>query len=107
MSKFNTEVTASYAWHNGAPIGFDGGLSLNSRALWYGDGVFETIAIQEGHPIKLDLHLDRLERSADAADLPLPEAREPITTSLSVVFKRIWFPSATNENQMETLFSCC
>lgn len=82
MSKFNSEVTASYAWHNGVPIGFDGGLSLNSRALWYGDGVFETIAILEGHPIKLDLHLDRLERSADAADLPLPEAREELSREI-------------------------
>jgi len=82
MSEFNSEVTASYAWHNGAPIGFDGGLSLNSRALWYGDGVFETIAIQEGHPIKLDLHLDRLERSADAADLSLPEGREELSREI-------------------------
>ncbi|MEI8025451.1 MAG: aminotransferase class IV [Pseudomonadota bacterium] len=82
MSEISPDITRSYAWHNGSPIGFDHGLRLNSRALWYGDGVFETIAIQDSHPIKLSLHLDRLERSADAADLPLPAEREELSREI-------------------------
>ena len=82
MSEINSLITKCYAWHNGSPIGFDHGLSLNNRALWYGDGVFETIAIRDAHPIKLHLHLDRLERSADAADLPLPADREELSREI-------------------------
>jgi 4-amino-4-deoxychorismate lyase len=34
---------------------------IGDRALHYGDGLFETIAVRSGQPRLLDLHLDRLE----------------------------------------------
>jgi 4-amino-4-deoxychorismate lyase len=38
----------------------------------YGDGVFETLHLRDGHPWLRDEHLDRLARSAALLDLPLP-----------------------------------
>ncbi|MBV4530605.1 aminodeoxychorismate lyase [Pseudomonas sp. SWRI107] len=35
-------------------------LNLQNRGLAYGDGVFETIAVRDGRPSLLSLHLDRL-----------------------------------------------
>jgi branched-subunit amino acid aminotransferase/4-amino-4-deoxychorismate lyase len=79
MDRINSTVTTSYAWLNGTLVNMDRGLSLNSRALWYGDGVFETIAIQEGRPLKLGLHMERLSQSADSADLTLPLSPDELT----------------------------
>ena len=42
--------------------------------LLRGDGVFEVIRIYEGRPFALGEHLDRMERSAAAIDLPLARA---------------------------------
>ena len=38
---------------------------IGDRALHYGDGLFETIAIRDGCPRLLDLHLDRLKLGCD------------------------------------------
>ncbi|NBA94188.1 aminodeoxychorismate lyase [Pseudomonas sp. R5(2019)] len=50
-------------------------LSLKSRGLAYGDGLFETIAVKAGHPLLLELHLQRLalgcQRLGIAADQAL------------------------------------
>ncbi|MHA6193767.1 aminodeoxychorismate lyase [Pseudomonas wadenswilerensis] len=50
-------------------------LALQSRGLAYGDGLFETIAVNAGKPSLLDYHLDRLalgcRRLAIEADFPL------------------------------------
>jgi branched-chain amino acid aminotransferase len=42
--------------------------------LLRGDGVFEMIRLYRGRPFALGEHLDRLERSADAIDLPVDRA---------------------------------
>jgi branched-chain amino acid aminotransferase len=42
--------------------------------LQRGDGVFEVIRLYSGRPFALDEHLDRLERSAAAIELPLERA---------------------------------
>ena len=39
--------------------------------LLRGDGVFEVIRLYAGRPFALDEHLDRLERSAAALELPI------------------------------------
>lgn len=38
---------------------------IGDRAFHYGDGLFETIAVRDGKPRLLDLHLDRLELGCD------------------------------------------
>lgn len=49
-------------------------LALPDDGLLRGDGVFEVIRLYDGHPFALDAHLDRMERSAKAIDLPLDRA---------------------------------
>jgi len=44
-------------------------ISLNERALAYGDGVFETIRLFEGQPVLLAEHLQRLSLACDALDI--------------------------------------
>jgi branched-chain amino acid aminotransferase len=46
-------------------------ITLPDDGLYRGDGVFEVIRLYEGHPFALREHLDRLERSAAAIELPL------------------------------------
>lgn len=47
-------------------------LSLADRGLLYGDGVFETIAIQEGRAQYLQSHLTRLERGCQILGIATP-----------------------------------
>lgn len=44
------------------------------RGLQYGDGLFETIAVQDGRARFLDWHLERLAEGGRRLALPLPEA---------------------------------
>lgn len=49
-------------------------LPLPDDGLLRGDGVFEVLRIYDGKPFALGLHLDRMERSAAAIELPLDRA---------------------------------
>jgi 4-amino-4-deoxychorismate lyase len=49
-------------------------------ALVRGDAVFEALRVYAGRPFRLDAHLDRLARSAEAIDLPLPREVEDLAT---------------------------
>src|SRR5688572_8819433 len=49
-------------------------LPLPDDGLYRGDGVFEVVRVYEGRPFALADHLDRLERSAGAIDLPIDRA---------------------------------
>jgi branched-chain amino acid aminotransferase len=46
-------------------------IPLPDDGLYRGDGVFEVIRLYEGEPFALTAHLDRLERSAAAIELPV------------------------------------
>jgi branched-chain amino acid aminotransferase len=46
-------------------------LPLPDDGLYRGDGVFEVIRLYRGHPFALGEHLDRLERSSGAIELPV------------------------------------
>ena len=52
-------------------------ISVFDRGFLYGDGVFETVRIHEGHSMWLDRHLARLARSCRQIHLPLPEKQWP------------------------------
>ena len=61
------------ALFDGAVVADDAPLfSPASRAVRYGDGVFETLRAYDGRPFAVAEHLDRLARSAEWARLPLP-----------------------------------
>ena len=47
-------------------------LSIFDRGFLYGDGIFETIRIYNGHPAFLNRHLKRLQQSCQLLDLNLP-----------------------------------
>jgi branched-chain amino acid aminotransferase len=46
-------------------------IALPDDGLYRGDGVFEVVRLYEGRPFALGEHLDRLERSAAAIELPV------------------------------------
>ena len=50
-------------------------IALRDDGLYRGDGVFEVIRLYGGHLFALAEHLDRIERSAAAIELPVDRAR--------------------------------
>jgi len=48
-------------------------VSANDRGLHYGDGIFETIACHNGHPVFLEQHLNRMQDGAARLDIPFPD----------------------------------
>jgi aminodeoxychorismate lyase len=53
-------------------------LAVNDRSFMYGDGLFETIRITNGHPFLWREHLERLQRGAEFLKIPLPLSFEEI-----------------------------
>jgi 4-amino-4-deoxychorismate lyase len=58
------------AWVNGEPAEI---LRLADRGLQYGDGLFETLAVQDGRIHRLELHFDRLREGCARLRLPMPD----------------------------------
>jgi branched-chain amino acid aminotransferase len=58
-------------------------IPASDDGLLRGDGVFEVIRLYAGRPFALSEHLDRLERSAAAIELPVE--REPLETEISAL----------------------
>ncbi len=50
-------------------------IPYNDRGLQYGDGLFETIEVNAGHPVFLKQHLSRLQAGCLKLKLPTPEAK--------------------------------
>jgi 4-amino-4-deoxychorismate lyase len=44
----------------------------SDRGFQYGDGVFTTLPVRDGHPVFLDLHLQRLSRDCHRLGIPYP-----------------------------------
>lgn len=51
-------------------------IGATDHGLTVGDGVFEVVKVVDGRPFALDLHLERLARSAAGLGLPEPDASE-------------------------------
>ncbi len=63
----------SVIWLNGDFVAADKpALMAHDRGLTLGDGLFETIAVKAGVPLRLDAHLKRLRDGADFLGLPAP-----------------------------------
>ena len=58
-------------------------IPASDDGLLRGDGVFEVIRLYAGRPFALSEHLDRLERSAAAIELPVE--REPLEAEISAL----------------------
>ena len=64
-------------------------IPLKDDGLYRGDGVFEVIRLYGGRPFALAEHLDRLERSAAAIELPAQRAElEPEIEALLEAARR-------------------
>jgi branched-chain amino acid aminotransferase len=63
----------------------DATIALPDDGLYRGDGVFEVIRLYAGRPFALKQHLDRLERSAAAIELPVE--REPLERELDALLE--------------------
>lgn len=59
-------------------------IDIDDRGLQYGDGVFETIAIVEGKPQRLPLHLSRLQRGCERLGIRCP-SRDVLAQEISSV----------------------
>lgn len=47
-------------------------ISVFDRGLLYGDGVFETLAVREGNPVRWSWHMERLDAGCTALGIPFP-----------------------------------
>ena len=74
-------------WFNGT-LRSDAAITIDpgDRGLTLGDGVFETIAVFNGHAVWLGEHLDRL--MAGAATIGLAVARETIEAAVAAVSRQ-------------------
>ncbi|CAL9366860.1 aminotransferase class IV [Streptomyces sp. enrichment culture] len=73
-------------WVNGELRDADAAtISVLDHGLTVGDGVFETLKTVDGKPFALDLHLDRLVRSARGLGLPDPDLDEVRRACAAVV----------------------
>ena len=61
-------------------------IPLKDDGLYRGDGVFEVIRLYDGRPFELDAHLDRLQRSAAAIELPVE--REAFESEIAALLQR-------------------
>jgi branched-chain amino acid aminotransferase len=57
-------------------------VSIFDRGFLFGDAIYEVVRTVNRVPFHLDLHLDRLERSADAIDLDVQQLRKPIAAEI-------------------------
>lgn len=73
-------------WINGALMPPDQArIDPRDRGFTLGDGLFETLAATDGHPIDLALHLERLGRGSTVLDLPLPVEATEVATAIDHV----------------------
>ena len=60
-------------WLNGALVEEEQArIAPTDRGLLLGDGLFETMRVEDGTPLRLDRHLARLRAGAAVLDLPVP-----------------------------------
>ena len=69
-------------------------VSPDDRAFYFGDGVYEVVKVLDGRVFALDLHLDRLYRSAAGIEISIPWSREEIAGVLTNLLERSTYPDA-------------
>jgi len=69
-------------------------VSVEDRGFQFGDGVYEVIRTYQGRPFELEGHLARLERSAQALNIPQPYSRSTWTQYVLEGIKRAGYPEA-------------
>ena len=71
----NTEQSMTIIYLNGEYLPLEKAtVSVEDRGFLFADGVYEVVRYYQGRPFQLEAHLQRLQRSAQGACLPLPKA---------------------------------
>lgn len=70
----------------------DAVVSVEDRGFQFGDGVYEVIRTYRGQPFSIEAHLVRLERSAEALQLPLGYGRAEWTSLIHEGLRLSRFP---------------
>ncbi|WP_334174284.1 D-amino-acid transaminase [Pseudoxanthobacter sp.] len=63
-------------------------VSIEDRGYQFGDGVYEVCEVLDGDIIDLTRHLDRLERSLAALEIPMPMSRGALTAVFREIGRR-------------------
>ncbi len=98
-STYSPEDPAGHAAgdHGPFPIVFHSGfflpadearVSIYDRGLLYGDGLFETILVRDGHPLRWELHLDRLDRGAEFLHIARPHSAAELHAAMIELIRR-------------------
>lgn len=66
----------------------DATVSIEDRGYQFADGIYEVILLRNGHYAFLDLHLDRLWRSAGGLEITLPFERDELKRLLADLVSR-------------------
>lgn len=63
-------------------------IHVEDRGNVFADGIYEVIRFYRGRPFEIELHLDRLERSAAAIRLPLPMERSELEETIEEIVRQ-------------------
>ncbi len=63
---------------------FEQQVSVLNRALQYGDGLFETIAVVDGQPLAWDRHIDRLQAGCERLNIECPKPSQLVSESIQL-----------------------
>lgn len=64
-------------------------ISIFDRGFLYGDSIYEVTLVQDGIPIKIQEHFDRLWHSSDKLDMPLLYNREQLSAEIQKAVKAL------------------
>jgi len=65
-------------------------VSIFDHGFLYGDSIYETVRTYDGRPFLLDLHLARLQESAQGINLELPISPEQLKQELIKTLEADW-----------------
>ena len=88
-------TSSPVAYVNGCYVALEEAkVSILDRGFTYGDGVFETLRAYDGKIFRIERHLERLHRSAEALFMKLPESPETLEAILYETLRRNPWPDA-------------
>jgi branched-subunit amino acid aminotransferase/4-amino-4-deoxychorismate lyase len=76
----------SLAWWNGQAVPDDAvHIAPGDAGFLYGDGLFETLRIDDGHALDVTAHLDRLLAGLQRVEIEIPDDRGALAGAIAVV----------------------
>jgi branched-chain amino acid aminotransferase len=86
----------SHVWLNGRLVPSEQAIvSVFDRSFLYGDGLFETIAVRGGQPVRWDAHIERLVHGADFLRIQLPFEPDVLRTGAERLIESTALQSGT------------